>query len=146
MASAVAGFGVVLSALAVGVLSTGPAEPRWAHLVPSAGGGVLVQLLAVLVGAGLGSLLRWRLLAFVASAVLPLGLWWALGTTSLLRPLQGWLTPYANAGNLLSGEMTGVRWAQWVVVLLLWGVGLNVWGRRRLRRQGKGSADPGAST
>ncbi|MFR9776526.1 hypothetical protein ACL02O_10780 [Micromonospora sp. MS34] len=44
------------------------------------------------------------------------------------RPAQGWLAPYATVRNLLSGEMTPLRWAQWLTVLLLWGVGLNTLG------------------
>jgi hypothetical protein len=44
------------------------------------------------------------------------------------------LTPFATVQHLLSGEMTGSAWAQWVVVVLVWVVGLNVAGAARLRR------------
>ena len=124
---------MLASAAAVAVLAAGPAETRWAHAAPAAVGGLLVQVLAVLVGVGLGLLLRIRFVAFVASAVVPLGLWWALGAVAVLHGWQDWLTPYADARHLLSGEMTPVQWAQAVVVLALWGVGLNVWGMRRSR-------------
>jgi hypothetical protein len=133
VATAVAGFGVLVGAAAVAVLAAGPAETRWTHAAPAALGGLLVQALAVLVGVGLGLVLRLRFVAFVASAVVPLGLWWALGAVPLLRGWQDWLTPYANARHLLSGDMTPVQWAQSVVVLALWGVALNVWGMRRSR-------------
>ncbi len=133
VAAAVAGFGVLASAAAVAVLAAGPAETRWAHAAPAALGGLAVQALAVLFGVGLGLLLRLRFVAFVASAVVPLGLWWALGAVPPLRGGQDWLTPFANARHLLSGDMTPVQWAQALVVLALWGVGLNLWGMRRPR-------------
>jgi hypothetical protein len=36
--------------------------------------------------------------------------------------------------NLLSGEMSPLRWAQWLVVFLIWGVGLNAAGAARSNR------------
>jgi hypothetical protein len=75
-------------------------------------------------------LLRSRVVAFLGTIVLPLGLWFVLRGVDA----QAWLTPYAAAANLLSGRMTAVMWAQWLVVFLLWGVGLNVAGAARLRR------------
>jgi hypothetical protein len=145
LAVAVAVFGMAVSALAVAVLAAGPAETRWGYSGTAALGGLLVQALAALVGVGLGLLLRPPFVAFVASAVVPLGLWWLLGTVAVLRPWQDWLTPYANARHLLSGDMTTLQWAQSVVVLVLWGGGPTVWGLRRLRRQASESAAPAAS-
>jgi hypothetical protein len=133
VATAVALIGVAVSALAVAVLAAGPAQTRWAHSGTAALGGLLVQALAALVGVGLGLLLRMRFVAFVASAVVPLGLWWLLGAVAALRAWQDWLTPYANARHLLSGDMSALQWAQSAVVLVLWGGGLTVWGLRRRR-------------
>jgi hypothetical protein len=66
--------------------------------------------------------------------VLPLGLWFVLGSVTVLRPAQAWLTPYPSVQNLLSGAMSALAWAQWLVVVLLWGVALNAAGAARLKR------------
>ena len=106
----------------------------WRHAGTVAVGSLLVQAVAALVGTGLGLLLRSRIVAYLVSIALPLGLWALLGAVEALEPAQAWLTPYATVRNLLSGEMSPLKWAQWFVVLLLWGVGLNVAGAARLRR------------
>ena len=97
-------------------------------------GSVLVQVVAGLVGTGLGLLLRSTVVAFLATIVLPLGLFGLLGAVDALRPAQPWLTPLGSVRNLLSGDMTVLRWAQWLCVLLLWGVGLNAVGAAVLKR------------
>ena len=118
----------------------------WQHVGTVVAGSVLVQVVAQLVGTGLGMLVRSPVVAFVLSIVLPLGLWLGLGAAGPLRPAQGWLTPYASAQNLLSGGMTPVNWAQWMVLVLLWGVGLNAVGAVVLRRHvGPGRASPDVS-
>ncbi|GAA1737580.1 hypothetical protein GCM10009681_05300 [Luedemannella helvata] len=80
-------------------------------------------------------LLRPAFLACLATVVLPLGLWFVLGSVDILRPAQGWLAPYATVRNLLSGQMDALAWAQWSVVVLLWGVTLNTVGAFQLRRR-----------
>ncbi|MGK5741175.1 hypothetical protein [Micromonospora sp. URMC 103] len=136
LAAAVGVFGTLVCAAALGVAPGGAAVDAGRHAGTIAVGGVLVQVVAGLVGVGLGLLLRPFVVAALASIVLPLGLYALLGLDAL-RPAQGWLTPYATVQNLLSGEMDAVRWAQWVVVLLIWGVGLNGMGAARLRRRGE---------
>lgn len=54
-----------------------------------------------------------------------------------LRPAQPWLTPFGIVRNLLSGEMSALRWVQWLCVLLIWGVGLNAVGAAVLNRRGR---------
>ena len=120
-----AGAGFCAAALAFA-----PSTDPWRHAVAIAAGGVPVQVLAVLVGTGLGMLLPSRLVGFLGTIVLPLGLWFVLRGTDA----QAWLTPFAAVQNLLSGRMTAVMWAQWLVVFLVWGVGLNIAGAVRLRR------------
>ncbi|MFI6780271.1 hypothetical protein [Micromonospora sp. NPDC050276] len=51
-----------------------------------------------------------------------------------LRSAQPWLTPFGSVRNLLSGEMSVLRWVQWLCVLLIWGVGLNALGAAVLHR------------
>lgn len=92
-------------------------------------------MVAGLVGTGLGLLLRSTVVAFLATIVLPLGLFGLLGAVDALRPAQPWLTPLGSVRNLLSGDMTVLRWAQWLCVLLLWGVGLNALGAALLNRR-----------
>jgi hypothetical protein len=87
-----------------------------------------------LLGTGLGLLLR-PVVALLASVVLPLGLWFVLGSVEVFRPAQAWLTPYPAVQNLLSGRMSALAWAQWFVVALLWGAGLNAVGAMRMMRR-----------
>jgi hypothetical protein len=62
--------------------------------------------------------------------------------------VTGWrpaarLTPLGSVRNLLSGEMSALRWAQWLCVLLIWGVGLNVLGAA-VRGRTEGDTGAGA--
>jgi hypothetical protein len=62
----------------------------------------------------------------------------------VLRPAQAF-TPYATVQNLLSGEMSAAKWAQWLIVLLIWGVGLNAAGAAWLKRGGGPTPAPASS-
>ncbi len=126
-AAAVGAFGALACAAALAVASPDAAGDPWAHAAVITLGGVLVQVLAMLVGTGLGLLLRSVPVAFAATFV-PLVLWIALAPLDGLRP---WLTPYETARHLLSGQMDGLAWLQWLVVVLLWGAGPNVAGAAR---------------
>lgn len=134
LATAVAIFGVIICAAALTVAPVGAATDRFDHAVVVAVDGVLVQIVAQLVGTGLGLLLRPVVVACLATIVLPLGLWFVLGIMDVLRPAQAWLAPYATGQNLLSGRMDLLAWAQWFAVVLLWGVGLNAVGAARLKQ------------
>jgi hypothetical protein len=140
LAAVVGVFGVLVGAAALVLAPSGIAQDAWRAAGTIAVGGILVQVVAGLVGTGLGLLLRSVVVAFLASIVLPLGLWFLLGSVDILRPAQGWLTPYATVRNLLSGQMSAVTWAQWLVVVLIWNVGLNAVGAARLKRQRSGGA------
>jgi hypothetical protein len=120
--------GVVICAATLALSPADGAADPWRHVGTVAVGSVLVQVVAGLVGTGLGLLLRSRVVAFLATIVLPLGLFGLLGAVDALRPAQPWLTPFGSVRNLLSGEMSVLRWAQWLCVLLIWGVGLNALG------------------
>ncbi|MET8279671.1 hypothetical protein [Micromonospora sp. NPDC005174] len=120
--------GVAICAATLAVTPAGGVDDRWRHVGTVAVGSVLVQLVAGLVGTGLGLLLRSRVVAFLATIVLPLGLFGLLGAVDALRPAQPWLTPFGSVRHLLSGEMSALRWTQWFCVLLIWGVGLNALG------------------
>ena len=127
LAVAVGAFGFLVCAAAL-VAGSSDAQDPWRSAGTIALGGVLVQVVAVLLGTGLGLLLRRHVVAFLISIALPLGLWFLLGGVDV----QAWLAPYSSVRNLLSGEMSAVRWARWVVVLLIWAVGPNVVGAARL--------------
>lgn len=139
LAAAVAAFGVLVCAAALAIAGSGAAG-RWDHTASVAMGGVLVQIVAQLVGTGLGLLLRPVVVACLATIVLPLGLWLVLGRVTVLHPAQAWLTPYAAVQHLLSGRTSALAWAQWSVVALLWAVGLNAVGAARLKRVAAGKA------
>jgi hypothetical protein len=134
LAAATGLFGVIVCAVALLVAPADDAAGRWNHALSVAVCGVLVQVVAQLVGTGLGLLLRPVVLACLATIVLPIGLWLVLGSAPVLRPIQAWTTPYATVQNLLSGRMTVLAWVQWSVVVLLWAVVLNAVGAVRLER------------
>jgi hypothetical protein len=133
LAAIIGVVGVLVCAAALVLAPSGAAQDAWLNAGVAAAGGVLVQVVAQLVGTGLGLLLRSFVGAALASIAVPMGLWLLLGSVDVLRPAQGWLTPYATVQNLLSGQMSPLRWAQWLVVALIWGVGLNAVGVARLR-------------
>ncbi|MFF5234934.1 hypothetical protein [Dactylosporangium sp. NPDC000521] len=111
----------------------------WDHAATIAVGGVLVQILAQLVGTGMGLLLRSPWAAFPAT-FLPFAVWLALSPVVEWR----WLTPYETARHLLSGQMSTQAWLQWLAVLLIWGVALNVFGAvRHAGRSHPGEASDG---
>ena len=93
---------------------------------------------------GFGLLLCQPVLACVATIVAPLGLWFLLGL-GFLQAAQPWLTPFASVQRLLSGDMSGLAWPQWMVMVLLWAGGLNALGAARLRRQSPPAPVPGQS-
>jgi hypothetical protein len=130
LAAAIGIFGAAACAVTLAVMPAGSAEDPWRDAGTVAVGSVLVQVVAFLVGTGVGLLLRSAVVAFLATIVVPLALWAALGGVEVLRPVQPWVTPYGTVRNLLSGQMTAVNWAQWFVVVLIWGVGLNAVGAR----------------
>jgi len=134
LAIAVGASGVVVCAAALAVAPATAAAGGWDHAWRIAVCSVLVQIVAQLVGTGLGLLLRSAVIACLATIVLPLGLWLVLGSIAVLRPAQAWLTPFAAAQVLLSARMSPWGWAQWLVVALLWGAALNAVGTARLKR------------
>jgi hypothetical protein len=125
LAAALGALGAVLCAA---VTTRSDAPDPWRHAPTIALGSVLVQVLAVLVGTGVGRLVRPVPLAFLATFV-PLLLWLALRAAP--GSAQDWLTPYPTARHLLSGDMSGMAWPQWLAVFLLWGVALNAAGAGR---------------
>ncbi|MGW0213485.1 hypothetical protein ACWDXH_03740 [Micromonospora chokoriensis] len=124
--------GVLICAATLALTPADVAAEPWRHAATVAVGSVLVQIVAGLVGTGLGLLLRSTVVAFLATIVLPLGLFALLSGVPAAQP---WLTPFGSVRNLLSGDMSLLRWAQWLCVLLLWGVGLNVAGAAALKRR-----------
>ncbi|SCF26337.1 hypothetical protein GA0070612_5551 [Micromonospora chokoriensis] len=124
--------GVLICAATLALAPADVADEPWRHAGTVAVGSVLVQIVAGLVGTGLGLLLRSTVVAFLATIVLPLGLFALLSGVEAAQP---WLTPFGSVRNLLSGDMSLLRWAQWLCVLLLWGVGLNVAGTAASKRR-----------
>ena len=94
--------------------------------------GPIVQVIACGVGAAFGVLIRPAWLAMVATIVIPLGVWALLGLAGL-SAAQGWLTPYAAVIRVFAAPMTPLAWVQWLVVALIWAVGLNAAAFGRVR-------------
>ncbi|MET8090423.1 hypothetical protein [Micromonospora sp. NPDC005220] len=125
--------GVLICAATLALTPADVADEPWRFAGTIALGSVLVQIVAGLVGTGLGLLLRSAVVAFLATIILPLVLFALLGGVESAQP---WLTPFGSARNLLSGEMSALRWVQWLCVLLIWGVGLNAVGAAVRNRRG----------
>ncbi|MEU7850867.1 hypothetical protein AB0B69_26030 [Micromonospora parva] len=130
----IAVVGVLICAATLALTPAEVADEPWRNAGTIAVGSVLVQFVAGLVGTGLGLLVRSVVVAFLATIVVPLGLFALLGGVEAAQP---WLTPFGSVRNLLSGEMTALRWVQWLCVLLIWGVGLNAAGAAVLNRGGR---------
>ena len=131
----IAAVGVLICAVVTALAPSAAAEGRWANAGMVVLGSLLVQGVAQLVGTGMGLLIRRPILAYAATIVLPLGLWRLCGSVAALQPAQAWLTPLPSVQHLLAGEMSPVRWAQWLTVLAIWGVGLNALGLARASRR-----------
>lgn len=140
----VAVFGVALCGSLTAVADLQAPHGRWQHAGTVVVGSLLVQVLAQLTGTGLGLLVRRTAVACLLTIVLPLGLWLFLGALDALRPAQAWLTPYASARDLLAGDMSPTDWVQWLVVVAVWGVALNLVGIRRASRAGAAPSRPAA--
>jgi hypothetical protein len=131
----IAALGVLTCAAVTALAPSEAAGGRWTNSGVVVLGSLLVQGVALLVGTGMGLLLRPPIVAFLATIALPLGLWALLGAVAALRPAQPWTTPFPSVQHLLSGEMNPTRWAQWLVVLGIWGVALNAMGAARASRR-----------
>jgi hypothetical protein len=125
LAIAIAVIGIAVCVL-VNAIAPSAADQQHAAVIGL--GSVLVQALAQLTGTGFGLLFRSAVLACLATIVIPLGLWLLFGAVQSLVPVQAWLTPYATARRLLAGDMSWTNWGQWLVVVAIWGVGLNLAG------------------
>ena len=117
---------------------SGAPDP-WANVGGIAVAGVLVQVLAQLVGTGLGLLIVRPGWGCLATIVVPLGVY------ALLTPLgaaRDWLTPYGALRGVLADGSGGAGWARWATVALLWGAALNAVGAvvRRRRASAVGAA------
>lgn len=110
---------------------TGVPEP-WRQDGTVAVGGVIVQLVAQSVGTGFGLLIRNRAVAMVATIAVPLGLYLILGLSPAISPARDWLTPFAAVQHVFSTQMSALNWVQWLVIMLIWVVGLNLAGLARL--------------
>lgn len=139
LGGAAGALGGLFCALAVALMPSTAPDP-WRHVGTVAVGGVLIQMVAFLVGMGCGLLLSPPIVACLATIVAPLGLWLLLGSVDVLRPAQAWLTPYSSVRTVLSGQLTVLAWIKWAVVVLIWGAGLNAAGVARLRRTAGGPA------
>jgi ABC-2 type transport system permease protein len=130
----VAVFGVALSLLATAVASH-PASGSWHHLGLVVFGSLLVQLLAVLSGMAFGLLLLNSAVAIVLNFLVPTA--WTIISTSIhaLHGVRSWLDITRPSSDLLSGSMSGQRWAQLGVATLIWVVALLIAGVVRLRRK-----------
>ncbi|MDG4800307.1 hypothetical protein [Micromonospora sp. WMMD980] len=106
-------------------VSGSTAPDPWSTVGGIAVAGVLVQVLAQLVGTGLGLLVARPAWGCPATVVLPLGAYASLTPWGTARD---WLTPSGALRGVL-GEEPG--WARWVTAALLWSVALNAVGPTR---------------
>jgi hypothetical protein len=50
-----------------------------------------------------------------------------------LTQLREWTTPFAAVQHLFTAQLSALNWLQWLVVIAIWGVGLNAIGSIRLQ-------------
>jgi ABC-type transport system involved in multi-copper enzyme maturation permease subunit len=126
--------GAGLAAAAAATAGSHPADGTWRHAGAVLLGSVIVQLISQLMAMGFALLLLSSPGAIVANFAIPLA-WAALtGGVRALHGVQPWVDSSKVSTNLLSGDMDGTRWAQVVVVTLVWVVALLAAGSLRLRR------------
>ena len=130
-------YGLVISAVAVAIVvgagSTAAEPDPWRSVGLVLMGSLIMQLLAASVGTGFGLLLQPPIVAELATIVVPLSCWLLLGLTPVLIQIRGWTTPFAAVQHLFTGQLSPLNWLQWLVVIVIWGVGLNAIGSIRLQ-------------
>jgi hypothetical protein len=130
-------YGLVISAVAVAVVvgagSTAAGSDPWRSVGLVVMGSLIMQLLAASVGTGFGLLLQPPIVAELATIVVPLSCWLLLGLTPVLTQIREWTTPFAAVQHLFTGQLSPLNWLQWLVVIAIWGVGLNAIGSIRLQ-------------
>ena len=130
-------YGLVISAVAVAIVvgagSTAAEPDPWRSVGLVLMGSLIMQLLAASVGTGFGLLLQPPIVAELATIVVPLSCWLLLGLTPVLIQIREWTTPFAAVQHLFTGQLSALNWLQWLVVIAIWGVGLNAIGSIRLQ-------------
>ncbi len=142
----VLGYALIMAAIGVliTVVVTVATGGGWDLAVPAALGSVVAQAVASLVGLGLGTLIGRPIIADLLTIIVPLGLLLLLG---LVAPAaQPWLTPFPNASRWWSGTMAVDGLPPFLVMVLIWCVGLNAVGwivqSRRPRVTGASFPEP----
>lgn len=119
-----AAIGLLITAVVTALAAGG--TDRWALAGPIIPGVIVVQTVASLIGLGLGTLIGRPIIADLMTIILPLGLYLLLGL--VVPAAQPWLTPFPNASRWWSGTMTLDALPPFLVMVLIWVVGLNVAG------------------
>jgi hypothetical protein len=122
-----AAVGVVASIL-VALLVPSAAEDVWRHAPILVIGAFVTQIVAQLVGTGLGLLIGRGWLAALLTIASPLGLYAVLPSDA-----RQWLTPYGSAQLWWKGEFDGSDVLPFLVMLAVWGLALNVAGQYAVR-------------
>lgn len=124
----VLGFAVIMAVVGVviTVVVTVATGGTWELAGPAILGSFVAQSVASLIGLGLGTLIGRPIIADLLTIILPLGL---LLLLSLLAPAaQPWLTPFPNASRWWPGTMAVDGLPPFLVMVLIWCVGLNAAG------------------
>ncbi|MET7279325.1 hypothetical protein ABZS29_13910 [Kribbella sp. NPDC005582] len=117
--------GLVASIL-VALLVPSTADDMWRHASVLILGAFATQVVAQLVGTGLGLLIGRGWIAAVLTIVMPLGLYAVLSAAA--PDARPWLTPYGSAQLWWKGEFGGSDVLPFLVMVALWGLALNVAG------------------
>jgi hypothetical protein len=116
----------VIASILVAWLVPSTASSPWQHAPIIVIGAFVTQIVAQLVGTGLGLLIGRGWIAAILTIVLPLGLY---GVLSAAAPgARAWLTPYGSAQLWWKGEFGGSDVLSFLVMLALWGLALNLAG------------------
>lgn len=116
-----AAVGIVITALV-----TAAGGGSWELAGPAVAGSVIAQTVAGLIGLGLGTLIGRPVIADLLTIIIPLGL---LQLLRLVAPAAApWLTPFPNASRWWSGTMGPDDLPPFLIMVLIWVIGLNTAG------------------
>lgn len=125
-------YGLGVSVLAGASVGLAPDLGTFGRLLLAS---VAVQVLAQLVGTGLGLLVRGPVLASALTVVVPLGVSVALTAIDPSGSLSERATPFGGASGLLA--LTSGAWPNWWPIAGVWGVGLNAFVLLRYERDSR---------
>ncbi|TDD43527.1 hypothetical protein E1263_41595 [Kribbella antibiotica] len=122
-------LGLIASLLVAALVPSTAADP-WKHAPAIIIGAFITQVVAQSLGTGFGLLIGRPVIASILTIVPPLAVYFLLAAVA---PGAKGLAPYGSAQLWWKGEFSGSDVLLFVVMVAVWGVGLNLWGTSAAR-------------